>query len=165
MAVQRKVQTLTEEDGGLRIIWQDGKEDFTTDGELKRLAKEAFEGGVEASVGYEGYYVEGNSRKQWRIKRIELSALGKKPPEASTPPRPEQKIIDERYHPEAMALAFAKDLAVADKIKGNQIIFEAELFNRYLNGDITVPEEVITKLVQQQVKAELKTGTENADKG
>lgn len=155
MAVQRRVQTLTEENEGLRIIWQDGKEDLTTDGELKRLAKEAYEKGAEVSCGYKGYYVEGDSKKHWRINTIELSSSGAKQP-SGTPKPTQQKVIDERYHPESMALAYAKDLAVADKIKGNQIIFTAELFKEYLNGNITVPEEVLIKYVQEQVKAEVK---------
>lgn len=54
------------------------------------------------------------------------------------------------------ALLNAVNLAVADKIKPTQVIFVADLYYAYLEGNITVPEEVLIKLVQDQVKAELK---------
>lgn len=75
-------------------------------------------------------------------------------PTPPQPPRMEASNLKNR----AFALSYAKDLVVADKIKGNQLIFEAELLNQYLNGNITVPEEVLIKYVQEQVKAEMKEG-------
>lgn len=84
-----------------------------------------------------------------------IAKISPKPPDTPAPePLPPKKWQADGKN-KAFALSYAKDLAVADKITGSQIIFTAEMFNQYLSGNITVPEEVIIKLVQQQVKAKL----------
>ena len=118
MAVLRKVASIIEEGEGTRIIWEDGKEDFTADKELIKLASEAWQKNLAASVGYESKgWDEATHRKTWAIKKIELieeaAHKAKSSPELS--PKPSQSKstseIDTRaadIHKEGKPLASMK---------------------------------------------------------
>ena len=56
----------------------------------------------------------------------------------------------------AFSVSYAKDLVIAKEIELNAILFYAELFDRYMNGTITIPEEIIIKKVASMVRLEKK---------
>ncbi len=73
----------------------------------------------------------------------------------SIPESPEKPIQRSNGQNKSFAIAYAKDLAVAGKIEADKILSYAEVFSRYMNGDITVQDEaVFTALLKKVFQVE-----------
>ena len=91
-------------------------------------------------------------------------------PKAVTPPEPDDYTDKPREltkppintKNKAFSVSYAKDLVVAGKIEPDKILFWAEVFDRYMNGTITIPEEIIIKKVASMVRLEKKDDNTNS---
>ena len=87
-------------------------------------------------------------------------------PKAVTPPEPDDYVGKPRpainTKNKTFSVSYAKDLVIAKEIELNAILFYAELFDRYMNGTITIPEEIIIKKVASMVRLEKKDDNTNS---
>jgi len=69
-------------------------------------------------------------------------------PESETPPPHAVNTKNRSY-----ALSYAKDLVVAKVIEADKVLSYAEVFDRFLNGDISVQDEAVFKsLIEKHFK-------------
>lgn len=104
-----------------------------------------------AKIGFE---VKGIFKNIIQAETVELPIN----PEPEDTKEPKTKVVAEGSKIKdpknrAFALSYAKDLAVAGAIEPTKILSYAEVFTRYIDGDITVKdEEVFTALIHKTFK-------------
>lgn len=97
--------------------------------------------------------------KYWNVKGAELAdkPVAKPPPQEPRPaPQPQTKTVEGKNR--SFALAYAKDIAVAEIQTGGKwrglyeaVLIRAEIMNQWLDGTLTIPEDVINKEIVRLV--------------
>jgi len=155
-----KITDYTWKDGTrgkyLVVMYTDGKGKEGTanifDGEQQHIFQEAYNESLVVGVLTE------QSGKWTNVKSAKL-IKGEIPVVEAKPPSPKEKpekataeTVGAKAYPakrdnKSFALSYAKDLAVAGWITVDKILGYAEVFDRYMNGDITVENEEIFNLM------------------
>lgn len=153
--------------GNLTVTTKAGGEPIKI-GEKRSHLHPLFEPGVAIELDWQTF----NNRKYVADARL---VEGELPPPVKPsmggsegdPPKQEKVIPDDKMTKEdwanrdakrdrSVTLAYAKDLAAAGQIEVTKIIFHADLFDKWVSGEITVPPEVSVKYIDAVVRKEKK---------